>query len=135
MQTTGGIGDQHVDAARLGRLHRIEDDRGGIGAGIDYLDADGEPFSVICSAEIPIEQVSYTPEFISKKTEDAYVELCKLADESVRKQRAAGREEYHLMITWQDLKDVVDQPHWLVETRMLRGHRRPLNVKLLQASH
>ena len=77
---------------------------------IDYLDADGEPFSVICSAEIPIEQVSYTPEFISKKTEDAYVELCKLADESVRKQRAAGREEYHLMITWQDLKDVVNQP-------------------------
>ena len=33
VQTSGGIGDQDVDAARLRRLHRVEDDRRRIGAG------------------------------------------------------------------------------------------------------
>ena len=34
MQASGGIGDQHIDAARLGRLDGIEDHRGGVGAGV-----------------------------------------------------------------------------------------------------
>lgn len=41
MQASGGIGDQHVDAAGLGGLHRVEDHRGGVGAGVlgDHRDA------------------------------------------------------------------------------------------------
>ena len=34
VQTTGGVGDQHVDATGLGGLHGVEDHRSRVGAGV-----------------------------------------------------------------------------------------------------
>jgi hypothetical protein len=45
VQSAGGVDDQHVGAARHGGLERIEDHRGGIGAGrlSHHLDVDASP--------------------------------------------------------------------------------------------